>query len=463
MALSVRQLLRRGSIYTIGTGAQLLSGLLILPIVTRLLSPEQYGGLALALVVLQLLQFVLSAGLPSAITLVYFGENGPNRARSLLLATAGIAVLGAAALDAGGPYWSRLFSELEYGPVLRIAVWATVPFVVIYAVQAYLKAADQALRFTVIAVLTTIGAQGLGLAAAVVGETTATSYLAGMAVGYVGTAVVAVALVPPRLAQLRLRGVLSGALAVGLPTVPHGLAAYVMTAGDRVVIEQVEGLEAVARYNVAYLIGTIGFFLVLSLNGRWAPMIYGAPEEERWRLLADTSATVTRLAALVCGGIAIGAPLALRVAAPASYDPASLTPVVAIVAGTLMLLVLYLSNVHITFQQRRTGILAWAAPVAAVFNIGLNVVLVPVMSLTGAAVATLLAYWLFALLLQRRGSQLADVPWDHGQTRRAWVVAAALVAAGALAPTGGYWLAARLVAGLALLGVFGNEVRKLVR
>ena len=45
----VRRLFRQGSIYTVGTAAQLSASAVVLPIVTRLLDPGEYGIVALTL------------------------------------------------------------------------------------------------------------------------------------------------------------------------------------------------------------------------------------------------------------------------------------------------------------------------------------------------------------------------------------------------------------------------------
>ena len=90
--------------------------------------------------------------------------------------------------------------------------------------------------------------------------------------------------------------------------------------------------------------------------------------------------------------IAVVAPVALLIAAPSSYDPTALTTVTALTAISVLPYALYLSRVHIIFQQRATRVLAWATPLATVIGIGTCALLVPPLGLSGAAVSTIIGY-----------------------------------------------------------------------
>jgi O-antigen/teichoic acid export membrane protein len=253
-------------------------------------------------------------------------------------------------------------------------------------------------------------------------------------------------------AGARRRALLRESFAVGLPTIPHSLGIYVLAAGDRVIVERLEGLAAVARFHVAYIAGSLGIFLLSALNNAWSPVVFGARDEDRWQVLADTSAAVWRVGALAAGALALGAPAGLLVLAPASYDRAALAEVTAIVAASAIPMVLYLSNVHIVFWLARTGVLAWVTPLSAAANIGLNLLLIPALGLTGAAIATLITYVLQAVVIRWRASRLADVPWRVRPAVQAALIGAALVGLALLLPATGVWVALRAVAAVAVGG-----------
>jgi O-antigen/teichoic acid export membrane protein len=235
-----------------------------------------------------------------------------------------------------------------------------------------------------------------------------------------------------------------------------------LNVGDRILIENIEGIAAAGRYQVGYVVGGLGISLVVAYNSAWAPIIYAARDPGRWRLLADTAAAVMRLAPLVVGMLAIGGPIALVVLAPPAYDPRELTAVNAIVSLSILPYVIYTANVLILFARERTGALLWAAPVAALLNFVLNLLLIPSFGLAGAAAATLLGYTGLATIVKVVGRRMAAVSWESRAAVKACLLGGALCGAAILAPTSTGWLAVRgLVTGLLLVAVV-HEARRLI-
>ena len=115
-------------------------------------------------------------------------------------------------------------------------------------------------------------------------------------------------------------------LAIALPTVPHSVALYVMSAGDRVVVERLEGIAAVGRYHVAYVVGSV------DPARRWQSTTHGrhlcsAPVQRAVDVLPATTTAVARVGAIASVGLALVAPLALTVAAPDNYALGGLSEV----------------------------------------------------------------------------------------------------------------------------------------
>ena len=64
------------------------------------------------------------------------------------------------------------------------------------------------------------------------------------------------------------------ALQFGVPLIPHALASWVITGADRIVIMGILGTSATGIYAVGYQIGMIMGVLVTALNKAWNPYIY---------------------------------------------------------------------------------------------------------------------------------------------------------------------------------------------
>jgi O-antigen/teichoic acid export membrane protein len=154
--------------------------------------------------------------------------------------------------------------------------------------------------------------------------------------------------------------------------------------------------------------------------------------------------------ALTCAALAIGAPLALAVFAPPDYDLSGLGTVSALVAASGLLYLWYLTSYNVILWLGRTGVLAFATPVSAGVNIALCALLIPPMGLEGAALATLLAYALLALLTWGKARSLATIPWHPRALAIAVLPVLVVVPLALILPTGGAWLGLRGVAAAAL-------------
>jgi len=452
-----RALLGKGSIYTLATVAQLAGALLVQPALTRLLSKADFGVAALGVVVTATVGLLITLGLPGVITREHFTKSqdgtGPIVTLSVVLAV----LLGGVAF-AAGPLWAP---DGEFTAPLMIATGTGVSYGVIVACQAVQRAREEAGRFVLVVAINILGGQLAGLAAIVLIDRTATVYLAGVAAGSLVGAALALYWARPTLTGLRDWETVRRWFAIALPTVPHMAALYLMTAGDRFIVTHLRGEAANAEYSVAYLIGALGITLVAAANNAWAPLIYGTPNERRWQVLATTTQDMLRVGVVVAGGLAMTAPLALWIVADSGkYNLPDLVPVVALTALATVPYVLYVASAHVLFWTGKTTALMWVTPVAVTVNLVAKALVLPRFGFVGAAVVTVVAYALLALMIGSVRRTLAEVPW-----RRRWpelAVATVLCVAGALIPPGWAGNVVRALVTVALIGVLGLVARQLL-
>ncbi len=443
-----RALLGKGSIYTLATAAQLAGALLVQPALSRLLSRVEYGRAALAIVVTSLLGLLLTVGLPAVITREYFQKDGRASARVLVSLTAGIAVvLGGVAL-ALGPIWAAPLHGFDWPLALGTATAIT--FSIITTGQAVMRAQNRAGRFVVVVIVNVLGGQLAGLAGVVWIKPTAAIYLAGVGAGSLIGALLSLWWVRPAIKGGHSREKVREWFRIALPTIPHTAALFLMTAGDRFVVEAQRGQAAVGAYSLAYLVGALGTTLVAAANNAWAPLVYSSSDEKRWEVLSHTTRDMLRVAAILAGGLALTAPLTLAIVAdPSKYDIASLVPVVALTALSTIPYVIYLSNAHVLFWTGKTKALLWITPLAAALNLAAKALVLPWGGFVGAAVVTVLSYSLLALLVAGARRQLATIVWSGRGLALAISTAACVL--GAVLPDVGWAYVVRCVGVVALL------------
>lgn len=458
----VRRLLGKGSIYTLGTGVQAAGAWLVLPLVTRVLDPAQFGVVAACTVVVQVLSTLISLGAANPILrLWYEGDDGPERARSMYL-FAVLAGLGLAAVAfVTGPLWVRVFDGVAFAGAMQLAVVASALLSAVVVGQALVRARDAAGTFVGITLLTSLVGPALGLALA--GAHGPAGYVGGLALGYAAGAVVGLAVSRPSARHLGTPALVRETLAIGLPTIPHSIALYLISAADRVVIQHQLGLAEVGRYQLAYVVGTAAITVVSAVNNAWAPIVYGAAEHERWEVLARTSAVLLAIGSLLGGCVGLLAPVALDLVAPGSYRTDGLAATTSVLAVAIVPMLLYQSHVQVLFQRGRTGTLGWASPVAAVVNVGLTVVLVASWGLVGAAVATVASYGVQAVLIRAAARRLVVVPWRRRAAARAWAGAGALALVGWALPASAPATALRLALAAGAVTVGAVLVRGALR
>jgi len=246
-----------------------------------------------------------------------------------------------------------------------------------------------------------------------------------------------------------------GAFLFGLPMVPQQLSGFILGVGDRVVIRHVLGSADVGRYSVAYNLGNLGFILLVLINQVWMPRIYAVTDrEERSRLLASSRDLMNLLLIPVVCGLAAGAPLVLDVWVPPSFHPAQLTLLVAIIAICTFPFAQFVANLRALMSEGKTARAAVATLIAAAVNIGLNVVMVPFLGITGSAIATVLSYVLCARLTRPPVRTGLQVPGASALLRGLIGAAIAVTLALGALPTSPVWIAIRAAIGSVAIVAF---------
>lgn len=368
MSLSLRrQVIGRGSVYTLGTVAPILVTLVITPLVFRVLGDVQYGYVGIAITTYQAAAVILPLGLPAAITRhALIEQSGRRGAIGLLFFGSAVTIAAGAVMAVTAPGWGRLvFGEVGWWLALPVASAAGLSWVALS--QALLRAEDRVVAFVAIGWLMAILPPAVSLGVTILVPGGATQYLALLAGGHVCVGAVAIAAasrgVRARVDVTEIRS----SLRVALPTVPHQLAMASVAVAAVAIATSVGGVPAGGRTQLALLLGTAPLVIIGALNNAWAPHIYRASAQQRPLVLNRSTALVALVALAVVTAFVVAAPaIATLIVGPSSG---------AVLAGALIaaaatgLMVLYLANIHMVFVSGRTGWLAVATPIALILAV----------------------------------------------------------------------------------------------
>jgi len=162
---------------------------------------------------------------------------------------------------------------------------------------------------------------------------------------------------------------------------------------------------------VAYNIANLTIVLLGVLATVWMPRIFSlADERVRASVLTASRNVVYALLIPAVLGVTAASPILLKIWAPPSYRPAGLLLIVAIVAVTAFPYAGMLAAGRVLMLAKSTLTVGIATVIAGLGNIGMNLLLVPRLGITGAGLSTFLAYGLLFALQASRARRVIRLP-----------------------------------------------------
>ena len=185
------------------------------------------------------------------------------------------------------------------------------------------------------------------------------------------------------------------AIIFNVPLIPYYLSQVVFNQSDRIMISHISGTDKAGIYSVAYTLATILMFVLNAVNGSYVPWFYGKLKENKGRENRSMANGISILMAFLLLAIIALAPEVIGIMAGQSYREAIW--VVPPVAMSILLLFYSQLFINLEFYYEEKTMLVWGSVAAAVLNIVLNWLLIPVFGFVAAGYTTLVSYVAFAL------------------------------------------------------------------
>ena len=185
------------------------------------------------------------------------------------------------------------------------------------------------------------------------------------------------------------------ALTFNIPLIPYYLSQVVFNQSDRIMISHLVGTDKAGIYSVAYTLGTILNFVLNAINNSYVPWLYTRIKENRGHENRSISNGIALLMAFLLLGVMAVAPEIILIMAGPEYAQAIW--VVPSVAMSILLLFYSQLFINIEFYYEEKTMLVWGSIGAAILNIVLNWVLIPVFGFVAAGYTTLASYIAFAV------------------------------------------------------------------
>lgn len=397
MSIQISRLVKDTVTYSLGALLNRMLMFLLLPLFTRLLTPNDYGVNAVIGTLLVGLSGFFGLGTGTSLGVLYF-ELREESARSTVIWTSvifltahSLVLCGVAAVFAT-PLSQMFFQSPEYSDLIRMGLVTTGLLTASEPFFAFLRMEKKARLVVALSVVETV----LGLALSVYLVAVMHRGLRGIfesALLVKGLMfVIALAVIGRRL-PIRLDLKLVARLVrIGFPSVLGTGAFFVVDYLDRVMLQQMTSTGTVGVYSVGYNFGMVMLLAVSGFGSAWPPYFLSFIDRRE-----EAQAIFGRVLKYYLAGFgslalvffAAARPVVMLMTAPPFHGAYT---VVGVVAIAYMLKGCYLILLPGVYFEKKLHLQATIEWLAAVLNIGLNLALIPALGMEGAAYATCLSY-----------------------------------------------------------------------
>lgn len=186
------------------------------------------------------------------------------------------------------------------------------------------------------------------------------------------------------------------ALGFNIPIIPYYLSQVVFNQSDRIMIGHIQGTDKAGIYNVAYMLAMVLNVVLNAINGSYVPWLYNSIKSNDREKNQKISCYIAIIMAVLLLAVIFATPEIIWIMAGEKYMEAIW--VVPPVAMSLLLLFYTQLFVNVEFYFEEKKSIVSGTVLAAIVNIVLNAILIPVFGFVAAAYTTLVSYLIFALM-----------------------------------------------------------------
>ena len=177
---------------------------------------------------------------------------------------------------------------------------------------------------------------------------------------------------------------------LSIPLIFHALAGLLLAQSDRIMLSKMSGESIAGIYSFCYTMAIPIEAIWFSLNNSWVPQYYEYLKLEDFSSLKKRAKGYNFTFTMIATGFVLVCPETIKILAPQSYW--SGTSVIPMVVLAYYFTFLYSFPANHEFYHKKTTYISLSSILAAITNLMLNFVLIPQFDMLGAAIATLASY-----------------------------------------------------------------------
>jgi len=403
--------------YFVGNFLMRLASFISILIFTRIFSREEYGIMSVVTITVSILSVVALCGFPQSAVRFYHRftrkrENIVSYYSTLLFGSAMSSFSAVILFLILSLFLSQFLDSLTI-LLLRIGVLTIVPLNLITTILGFYRASQKTKAYNMIRVARLYGELclallliiifGMGLSGRFWGSLIANTVLCSILL-----VVLWKSLETKNLKERISISFLKEAILYGYSFIFLALLSWLLSAGDRYIIQYFKGASAVGIYSVGYSISTMIQSLIVSpINIAILPILL-----ETWNERGEKE-TKKFLSNLLKYYLLVGIPLIFGVSALAKdlvvifatskfSEASDIMPFV--IAGVIIYGIYFITWAGLQISKKM-HLITYCLLIAVIVNIVLNFLLIPQYDIVGAAIATLVAYIVFFIIATYKSFQ----------------------------------------------------------
>jgi len=399
--MSIKALGKQSLIYGIGTILTRFVTFLLLPVYTNVFTPEKYGIVSLAYAFTGFVIVLYRYGMDTALMKFYIDADGNNKTKyfTTIFSTQTVtSIIFSLIIFVMARLLSPIFlgGDYEYlmqlvAVILFLDALRELPLLV-------LRANEKPKQFISFSLLNVLLLMGLNIYFVVFLKLGIEGVLFG---NILASGIVLIATLPIIIKNFRFSSVITDALKevlkFGLPFMPAALFAMVMELSDRYLLEWLTDTASVGLYNAGNNFGKFGLLMVMGFNMGWTPYFLKMGKEKDAKILfAQISKYFLGMMGFFIALIAIWIDSIVRFKFGGitffGEEYWTSTQVVPILLLGYYFFGFYIMQLPGVFHTDRTKLIPLFRGVGAVLIITLNIVLIPLLGIMGAAYSKAIAY-----------------------------------------------------------------------
>lgn len=409
-------LFRNTGIYTITSIINVAIPFFLLPILTRYLTPEDYGIVSMFTMLTSVISPFIGLSVNGAISRKYYDREDTDIWAYVFN---GILLISATAIIVSLVFYvfAGVISKISYFPVdsLWMVIAVVVSQIIVSILLSLWQVQKKARNFGLFLNLKTL----TNLIMSIIFVMSLQLGWQGRIYGHLLTdlifAVIAIVIIYRNqwIKASFNKDYIKHALMFGLPLIPHALSGTIISMSDRFFITNMVGLAATGIYTVGYQVGAVVNLFASSFNNAYVPWLYERLKKNEYSTKVKiVKFTYLYFIGIILAAIVLGylAPIFLSVFLGKSFNESS-TYVIWIALGYAFN-GMYLMVVNYIFFAQKTGSLAMVTFATSMINLVLNFFFIKAFGAVGAAQATTVVYAIKFIMVWILSAKVHKMPWN---------------------------------------------------